>query len=172
MVTRFLAVVLVTSGVLAGLNALPAALGGESRGVIRYASLEALESRYDVRLWAPSRPVAGPVRLAPGDPGWLAFAVNASGPPSPEPIVVCQTLGPSVGEAAVPAALLAPGEILQATDVASGARHAQMRRVMLADGSLVYELWWRDAGRRVMLRMHADANRLLRFFDDAMRQSR
>jgi hypothetical protein len=174
MLMRFLAVSLGTVALLAALNLLPTCLGGEPRGVIRYPSLEAVEARYRVRLWAPAGRLAGEVRLSVGEPGWLAFALNGLAGGTLAPPVVCQTLAPATADVTpdvqVPETLVPGGELLQAREWTAADRRAQLRRVLLADGTLVHELWWREGGRHVMLRIHGDADRLVRLFNEIVRQ--
>lgn len=174
MLTRFLAVLIGAVVLLATLNLLPAWLGGEPRGVVRYASLTDLERRYHVRLSAPADPPVGPVRLSVARPGWLAFDIQAPADAESGPITVCQTLAPVADgdPVQIPEALLPAGESLQASEVPSADRRAQLRRVMLADGTLVTELWWRERGRHVMLRGQGDAGRLVRLFDRVTQQAR
>jgi hypothetical protein len=173
MLMRWLAVVLGTVAVLAALNVVPAWLGGEPRGVLRYPSLGALQARYHVRLSAPAGPPTGPVRFSVAWPGWLAYAAGPRGDAGGDRLVVCQTLTAVPADAApdlqVPEALLPGGEQLQASEVSAAGQRAELRRVLLADGALVYELWWREGGRRVMLRTDGDADRLVRLFTEVVR---
>ena len=181
-VWRFGAVIVVAILVLGVLNALPQFLGGEPLDVVRYASVEEAEARLSARLY---RPVAVPsawaspparVRLAVGRPDWVEFVFarqvptgaadrrKAAGSEEADsgPLVMCQALGESPADVEVAPILLPHGELLQATDVAIGGRTARMRRLLLDDGRIVHELWWREGARRVMLRGQVAADSLPR----------
>ncbi len=167
-------VIAVTVGVLAGLNALPAVLGGEPRGVVRYHSIQALERRHHA-LWHPAAvpaPWASPpsrIRLAVGDPDWVEFEYGAGG----DWLVICQAnegagtkdrvsagaLDDDPNEA-VPQDLLPTGQMLQTVDTSIAGRDARLRRLLLADGTIVHEMWWREGATRIMLRLRGSADRL------------
>jgi hypothetical protein len=51
---------------------------------------------------------------------------------------------------------------MQASDLVIACRPARLRRLLLADGAIVHEVWWRDGGARVMLRLHGTAASLTR----------
>jgi hypothetical protein len=181
---RFALVVVPTVLVLGVLNALPQFLGGEPLGVIRYNAVEDLEARQRTALWRPSglpAPWAWPpsrIRLAVGEPGWVEFLFKPAGHQG-EALVVCQTVGSAgpgtatplqrwgpglrthaASEGDVPAVLLPAGELLQASDILFDGRVVRMRRLLLDDGVIVHELWWREATTRVMLRLRGSADRV------------
>jgi hypothetical protein len=62
----------------------------------------------------------------------------------------------------VPTVLLPAGEPLQASDIPIDDRIARVRRLLLADGSIVHEVWWREGRAHVMLRLRGSAERLPR----------
>ena len=173
---RFTVVVAVAILVLGVVNALPQFLGGEPLGVVRYASVEEAEARLGVRLYRPAALPAGwtsppsRVRLAVGRPDWVEFAFDetteggqAEGATAERPpLVLCQTLGDSPADVPVASALLPVGELLQAGDISIGGRAARMQRLLLEDGAIVHELWWRIGTRRVMLRGRVAADSLAR----------
>jgi hypothetical protein len=168
MAWRFTTVVVPTVLVLGVLNALPQFLGGDPLGVVRYGSVEDAEARLGVTLyrpavlhgawrWPPSR-----VRFAAGETGWVEFVLDALPGSGADSLVLCQTLGPAPGDAQVPTVLLASAQLLQASDISIVGRVLRMQRLLLDDGALVHELWWREGTRRVMLRARVPADSLLR----------
>lgn len=163
----FAGIVIVAIAVLASLNALPAWLGGEPRGVVRYDSVEALEARHRP-LWHPARvppPWTWPpsrIRVAVGEPDWVEFEFGTGD----DSLIVCQSIagahsrsrpGPA---AEIPARLLPGGELLQAADTSIAGRDARLRRLALDAGTIVHEMWWREGAARIMLRLPGGAERL------------
>jgi hypothetical protein len=66
---------------------------------------------------------------------------------------VCQTVGTAAAGAVPPPVLLDEAEVLQADPVVIGGREATIRRLLLASGAIVHEVWWREDGRQVMFRL-------------------
>jgi len=188
-----LALVAIAAVVVLGvLNALPQFLGGEPLGVVRYDSVEQLQNRLHLVAWRPadlpapwSWPPSG-VRLAVGRPNWLQFLFESADPVGD--LVICQTTEPARGQAAallprwllrfeglsatdqeVPETLLSPGRVLLETEISIGDGTARLRRLLRHDGSIVNEVWWQQAARRVMLRLDAPADRLARVADRILR---
>ncbi len=165
---RFAGVLVVAVLTLGVLNALPQFLGGEPLGVVRYASVGDAEARLGVRLYRPAalpgswRWPPSNVRLAVGRPDWVQFVFEKTPGDSAAALVLCQALSASPGDAQVASALLPPGEVLQAGDMAIDGRSARMQRLLLDEGAIVHELWWRDGARRVMLRARVPADQLPR----------
>ncbi len=170
---RFAVVVSSAIVVLGVLNALPQFLGGEPLGVVRYASVEQAEAHLGVRLYRPAalpgdwRWPPSTVRLAVGEPDWVQFVFEqagggraAGGNVDDGTLVLCQALGASPRETPVPAVLLPQAELLQADDVSVDGRRMRLQRVLLDDGTILHELWWRDGPRRVMLRGRVPADSL------------
>ncbi len=162
---RFGAVVVVTVLVLGILNALPQFFGGEPLGVVRYATIQEAEARLGARLYRPAALpdgwTAAPagIRLAVGRPDWIEFVYAADG----AFVTLCQTLGDArLDRGAVPPVLLPRGEVLQASDLTVAGRSVRMQRVLLDDGAIAHELWWRKGARRVMLRARVAADSLPR----------
>jgi hypothetical protein len=159
----FGAVAVVAFAVLAALNALPAFAGGEPRGVLRYDSVTEAEARLHAVLWQP-RSVAEPwhwpptrIRVAVGGVDWVQYAF---GSPAAGGLVACQTLGPSDARAEVPSMLMPVGDLLQDEETTVNGRPAAARRLLLADGTIVHELWWRWNGRTIMLRLRGTIDAL------------
>jgi hypothetical protein len=163
---RFAVVVAIAALVLGVLNALPQFLGGEPLGVVRYASVEDAEARLGARLYRPAALPGGwrwppsNVRLAVGRPDWLEFVFDKTPGDDAAAFVLCQALGDSPADAQVASILLPPGELLQAGDIAIDGRGARMQRLLLDEGAIVHELWWREGARRVMLRARVPADQL------------
>jgi hypothetical protein len=165
---RFGAVIVVAVLVLGVLNALPQFVGGEPLRVVRYASVQEAEARLHVRLYRPaavpagwtSRPAA--VRLAVGRPDWAQFVFAAKDRDNAAALVLCQTLGDASDAARVASVLLPPGELLQSSTISIGGRETRLQRLLLDDGAIVHELWWRMGERRVMLRGRVAAESLPR----------
>jgi hypothetical protein len=159
-ILRFAVVVAITVAALALLNLLPRAFGGEPRTIVRYGSLAQVEARYRTSLWRPRAlpdpySVAAPiVRVAPGTPDWVQL-VFAS--PRAATLVICQTASAVEDAAEVNGDLLPAGDVLQVNEIAVAGRQARVRRLLLGDGEIVHELWWREGGRNVMLRLRAPA---------------
>jgi hypothetical protein len=153
---KFLAIVLATVGLLAGLNELPRVFGGEPRGVIAYESVSAVQSRYRVSLWRPRAlprgwsPQPARVRVAVAAPRWVEMRFERR---SGSGLRVCQTVGTAAAGAVPPPVLLDEAEVLQADPVVIGGREATIRRLLLASGAIVHEVWWREDGRQVMFRL-------------------
>jgi hypothetical protein len=189
-----LALVVVPSVVVLGvLNALPQFLGGEPPGVVRYGSLEQLRDRLHLVAWRPARlpqPWSWPpsrVRFAVGRPDWLQFVFDSGADPVGD-LVICQTTeDPPAWAAAllprwllrlerlpatdqeVPGSLLSPGRVLEENEISIGDRSGRLRRLFLDDGTIVNEVWWQQAARRVMLRLDAPADRAARVADAILR---
>jgi hypothetical protein len=171
-VARFALVVAATVLVLAILNLLPAFLGGEPLGVVRYSSADAIEAEYGVRLWRPALLPEGfswppsVLRVAVEDPEWVQFVfTDRTG--GGDSLVVCQTLnrtaaGGPVHHTEVSSRLLVPAEVLETSDVAIDGRPVRLRRLLLADGAIVYDAWWQEGTRSVMLRVRGSAEELTR----------
>jgi hypothetical protein len=170
---QLLRVVVPTILVLGVLNALPQFLGGDPLGVVRYDTVERLQQRHRLAVsraaslpspwaWPPSR-----IRVAVGKPDWAEFRFQPDGHGG-DALVMCQAFEPDRAQARqprdgdVPAALLPAGELMQASDLVIAGRPARLRRLLLADGAIVHEVWWRDGGARVMLRLHGTAASLTR----------
>lgn len=168
MAWQLLIVVVPAVLVLGVLNALPQFLGGDALGVVRYRSVEEAEARLRVTLYRPAG-VPGPwrwpparVRYAPGPTDWIEYVVEAPPGAAVPSLVLCQTLHEAGAEARVPAVLLEPGDLLQAGDISTRGRVVGVRRLLLRDGTLAHEAWWRDGTRRVMLRARVPSDVLLR----------
>ncbi|MGE5357919.1 MAG: hypothetical protein ACM3NQ_02810 [Bacteroidales bacterium] len=155
-VLAFAAVTLGAIVGLAALNRLPAAIGGEPLGVLRYDSVAQVSDRYQVTPWQP-RTLPAPwswpptrIRVKPGELDWVEyeFGDGAGGG-----LVACQTLARVDRQVEVPTDLLPPGELLQADEAVVAGRPARVGRLLLADGTIVHELWWRWNGRTIMLRL-------------------
>ncbi len=161
---RFALVVVTTLVVLVVLNVLPTYLGGEPVGVVRYSSASAVEREYGVRLWRPASlpaPYSWPparLRVAVAHPGWVQFVFSGADGRS---LVACQTLeAPS--PAATPSRLLEPGQVLESSDVTIAGQLLRMRRLLLAEGIIVHEAWWKRGATSVMLRLRGSAEDLTR----------
>jgi len=172
-VSRFGAVMVVAILVLGVLNAMPQFLGGDPLGVVRYGSIEQAEARLGEHLDRPAHVPRGwqwppaAIRFAVGSPDWVAFVLHLEeegGHAGGGAVTLCQTIGhaPSGADGEVPSALLPPGQLMETGDVAIGGRTVLLRRLLLADGTIVHELWWRDGARRVMLRGRVPADALPR----------
>lgn len=171
---RFTVVVAVVIMVLGVLNALPQFLGGEPLGVVRYASIGEAEARLGVRLYRPlamPRPWRWPpsrVRAAVGRADWVEFVFEnaaesgkaAGGNVEGAELVICQTVGDSSPDAEVASVLLPSGTLLQDGTLTVAGRAIRMQRMLLDDGAIVHELWWREGARRVMLRGRVPADSL------------
>jgi hypothetical protein len=94
-------------------------------------------------------------------PRWLASLDDRRDPRRGLLAGVPGDAGPPPGPD-VPTVLLPAGEPLQASDIPIDDRIARMRRLLLADGSIVHEVWWREGRAHVMLRLRGSAESLPR----------
>jgi len=138
-VLPFVLVMIAAVVLLRGLDWLPEALGAEPRGIRRYDSIAAVESKTgrrvrvpaffpDTLAWPPAR-----IRLvlAPPVTVGLTFVSRST---RTENLIVCETLD---GPGRIPSSLLADGLLLQATDISVAGRPATLARISLDDGLVV-----------------------------------
>ncbi len=154
----------IVAGFLRLADHVPPWVRGEPRGVVRYASIEALERDLHVRLflpaffpdildWPPSS-----VAVAPGEgqPVAVTFADRQSGAAR---LVVTQNVR---GDLPIPARLLPPGVVTQEVRVMVNNHDARLVRTRGPDGRQWSDLTWVQDGRRFVLRIYGDDGPLLR----------
>jgi len=130
-------------------------LGGDPRSVVRYDSVDQVEHQYGVSLWRPKAvpaPWAWPpsrIRVSPGRVDWVQFVFDH---PTAGGLTACQTTREAHAEPAIPHDLLPSGTALQSEALDLYGRALRVRRMMLENGAIVHEAWWREGGRHVMLR--------------------
>ncbi len=189
---RFALVAVPALLMLAVLNALPQFVGGESLTVVRYDDVEQLQDRLGLTPWRPSAlpaPWSWPPsrgRFAAGDPDWVQFVFDAAGDNGQ--LVFCQTVQtprsgaagllrraavalrrPLTRNSPVPETLIPGGELLQERSFSVNGRPASLRRILLADGTIVHELWWQQGATSVMLRLGGPVDGVTRVADTILR---
>ncbi|HYQ80841.1 MAG TPA: hypothetical protein VEP68_05030 [Anaeromyxobacteraceae bacterium] len=156
---------------LAALDAAPAWLQGEPRGVRRLASVDEAERRLKARLYLPAffpdryRWPPSTVRLILGDPSSVALGFEAR--EGGLALQLAQTVG---GEGPVSPLVLPPAEALQRSAVRLGSEEATLARVLGEDGKIWHEVAWRQGGRTLVLRGRGGVEELLRMARSAHKE--
>ncbi len=154
-------VVATTSALLRVLDAAPAWIAGEARGVRKVATVRDAEALLRARLllpsyfpatfsWPPSR-----IRLLRGSPGAVALWVDGRG--GGPGLLLAETVSPGP----IPARLLPEAQTLDRSQVAVGASRGTLSRV-IQEGLVCWELAWEQGGRSVLLRSRGSADELVR----------
>ena len=148
---------------LAALDAAPAWLNGEPRGVRRLQSVDEAERRLKARLYLPGyfpdryRWPPSVVRLLPGDPASVAVGFEAR--QGGLALELGQTVG---GEGTISPLALPPAEVLQQSAVRLGGAEGTLARVVGEDGAVWDQVTWSQGGRTLALRGKAGVEELLR----------
>ena len=156
-------VVVVAAGMLAGLDAVPAWVNGESRDVRVVRTLEEAERRVRARLILPAYfpdTIAWPpqkIRVLPGQPPAVALQLTARGGGEPRML-----LAQSLGSGEIPDRVLPPAGALDETAVAIAGTQGKLRRIVGPDGAVWREVEWAQGGRTVVLRSKGTLEELLR----------
>jgi hypothetical protein len=150
-----------TAMALATLDAMPAWLHGEPRGVRKAASVEEVERRLQGKVLLPSyfpdtfRWPASSVRFTRDDGG--AVALTFDGRDGVPALLLAETLG----TAPLPAGLRGRLAVIQQQSAPLG-EDAVLARVVAEDGTLWNQLEWSRAGRKFLLRGRGSLEDLIR----------
>ena len=140
---------------LAGMDAVPRALGPRLETVSTVASVEEAEHRLNARLALPSyfpETLAWPpseVRIARGSPPSARISLTGRDGGSPR-VVLCQTVG-SEGVIS-PELLPPPARVLEARAVDIGGAPGSLARIETGEGELWYALGWHHGAQTFVLR--------------------
>lgn len=165
----FVAVVVVCSLVLQGLDRIPGLLAGLPRGVTRVPTMAALERELGASL---PLPVYYPDDLTwpPADlwvyPGRSAVAIVHASRSSAPALIIGKS---APGLSSVPPPLLPPVTVLQSSESTFGTRRATVARVQDAAGALWHQVSWSDHGRAVVARYRGDLQPLFRMIEGMAR---
>lgn len=158
---------------LATLDAVPAWIQGEPRGVRKAASVEEAERRLKARLFLPAyfpdtlRWPPRAVRYAAEDtPSVALFFDSRDGGPA---LVLAQTVG---GPGPISPLVLPEGALLQSSALAVGDGEGTLSRVVGEDGSIWHEVAWTKAGVRLALRGNVPVETLVKMARSAHREGR
>lgn len=158
---------------LATLDAVPAWVQGEPRGVRKAASVEEAERRLKARLFLPAyfpdtlRWPPRAVRLVVQDTASVALSFDGQdGAPA---LVLVQTVS---GPGPISPLILPEGSPLQSSPLAVGDGEGTLSRVVGEDGSIWHEVAWTKAGARLALRGKVPVETLVKMARSAHREGR
>jgi hypothetical protein len=162
-----LAVTAATAALLALVDAVPAWLAGDDRGVLRARTVDEAERRLRTRLVMPSYfpdTLAWPpraVRFTLREPG--AAALHVDGRDGRPRALIAETVRPG----AIPERLVPAGAPLGSAQVSLGGREGTLTRVVGEDGDVWNELAWEQGGRSLLLRSRGSIDELVRMAKSA-----